>query len=382
MNDNQEPVELPAQPDPRAAVIRHVHRPVLISGMLLGLAVIVLGFVSGGPVGRVALYGLEAYPFALIAVLAYKGITGRVSRVLAWLFAWLALVLLALGSDLMVSYVWPRWGERITASTNVLFVISIVTALMALVPMLRRGFVMALPRLLPLEPANNVHVLALFFVLSVTILMFVPLLVLGNALFLEYARLGEYSQYDPHMDPRLGVIAGLIWMIPCTVVATGYGITRTFSQSLERLGVVKPTWRQLLFAVGCPVILIPLFVGFGFAVEHLWNAAGWPVTDAGLLEQLFTDFLTPTAGILLAVGAGVGEELVVRGLLQPRLGILISNLFFTALHAMQYNGDGLLQVFALGMIMGLIRRRSNTVVCIIIHTLYDAAVILLVLLAG
>ena len=38
-----------------------------------------------------------------------------------------------------------------------------------------------------------------------------------------------------------------------------------------------------------------------------------------------------------------------RGVLQPRLGILLSNLLFTAMHAYQYNWDGLLSVFASGL---------------------------------
>ena len=84
----------------------------------------------------------------------------------------------------------------------------------------------------------------------------------------------------------------------------------------------------------------------------------------------------------MAIGAGVGEELAIRGLLQPRLGIIISNLFFTALHAFQYNGDGLLQVFLFGLVMGLVRRRTNTVVCMIIHTLYDVGIILLFIAAN
>ncbi|MCX7861282.1 MAG: hypothetical protein N2385_14415 [Chloroflexus sp.] len=41
--------------------------------------------------------------------------------------------------------------------------------------------------------------------------------------------------------------------------------------------------------------------------------------------------------MVIGVTAGLGEELGVRGVLQPRLGIWLSNLFFTSLHAFQYN---------------------------------------------
>ena len=298
----------------------------------------------------------------------------------SWLLAWLALVALALLSDMFVSYLWPHWGDRIHSSRNVLFVITAVVTLVVVVPHLRRGFAKAFPRLLPLDPHNNVHILALVMVLSATALLFVPLLVLNNAPFLQYASIGEYAQYHPDMDPRTGAIAGLIWLIPCALVASGYGIKRTFSQSLQRLGVVKPTGRQLLISVLLPVLIVPLFIGIGLLITKLWTVAGWPMTDDTSLERLFGDDMIPTVGILAAIGAGIGEELAIRGLLQPRLGILLSNLFFVALHSFQYHWDGLVAVFLLGLILGLLRRRTNTVVCMIVHGLYDIGVMLLFIL--
>jgi uncharacterized protein len=65
-----------------------------------------------------------------------------------------------------------------------------------------------------------------------------------------------------------------------------------------------------------------------------------------------------------------------RGLLQPRLGILLPNLAFTAAHAFQYAPDALISVFVTGLILGLIRSRSNTSTAAIVHGSYDFFVIL------
>jgi membrane protease YdiL (CAAX protease family) len=62
--------------------------------------------------------------------------------------------------------------------------------------------------------------------------------------------------------------------------------------------------------------------------------------------------------------------------LQPRLGILLSNLFFTAMHALQYHWDALLLVFVIGMALGLIRRRTNTTTSAIVHGTYDFLLIM------
>jgi membrane protease YdiL (CAAX protease family) len=80
--------------------------------------------------------------------------------------------------------------------------------------------------------------------------------------------------------------------------------------------------------------------------------------------------------VLIGVTAGVGEEMAVRGLLQPRIGLFASNLVFTSLHAFQYGPDALLSVFVIGLILGIVRARSNTTTSAIVHGVYDFALVI------
>ena len=73
----------------------------------------------------------------------------------------------------------------------------------------------------------------------------------------------------------------------------------------------------------------------------------------------------------------MGEEVIVRGMLQPRLGILLSNLYFTALHAYQYNWDAPLSVFVFGLALGLVRKGTSTSVCVIVHRRSDFVVVMI-----
>src|SRR5207249_2596266 len=140
-------------------------------------------------------------------------------------------------------------------------------------------------------------------------------------------------------------------------VAVGYGIRRNLWQALERLGLVRPTWRQVAMAVGLAVVLAFVFNDvLDPGIDRLWTWMGWPKTDEKALEQLLGSFFNPLGALVIGVAAGLGEELAVRGVLQPRLGIWLSNLFFTAMHAFQYNWDALLSVFIAGLILGLIRK--------------------------
>jgi membrane protease YdiL (CAAX protease family) len=70
------------------------------------------------------------------------------------------------------------------------------------------------------------------------------------------------------------------------------------------------------------------------------------------------------------LSAGVGEEVTLRGGLQPRLGIPLTALLFAALHV-QYSWFGMGLVFALGLALGLIRKHASTTAAIVVHGIYD-----------
>jgi membrane protease YdiL (CAAX protease family) len=74
--------------------------------------------------------------------------------------------------------------------------------------------------------------------------------------------------------------------------------------------------------------------------------------------------------VLLGASAGIGEEITMRGALQPRLGVWVTALLFASLH-IQYSWYGMICIFALGVLLGAIRQRTNTTVVVVIHTLFD-----------
>ena len=80
--------------------------------------------------------------------------------------------------------------------------------------------------------------------------------------------------------------------------------------------------------------------------------------------------LTVAASIVLGVSAGVGEELLVRGALQPRAGLFWASILFAAGHV-QYTWFGMLTILLLGVALGIVRARANTTTAIVVHGLYD-----------
>ncbi len=66
-------------------------------------------------------------------------------------------------------------------------------------------------------------------------------------------------------------------------------------------------------------------------------------------------------------------------MVQPRYGLLPAALGFAAMHAFQYGPDGLISVLLAGLLLGVVRTRSNTTVAAVVHGGYDLWLLLGVL---
>jgi len=162
-----------------------------------------------------------------------------------------------------------------------------------------------------------------------------------------------------------------IWTVPCAMMAVGYPVIRDARETMERLGFVRPTWAQVGGAIGLAVVLVAVVLASEQVIGAVWRFTGWPRTDTKAFEVLMRPLFTVAGAFVVGITAGVGEELMMRGVLQPRLGIVLPNLLFTSLHAMQYSWDVLLIVFSLGLVLGVVRQRTNTTTAAIVHGTYD-----------
>lgn len=177
-------------------------------------------------------------------------------------------------------------------------------------------------------------------------------------------------------SPPLTVGDLLFQDIPLLALAFfGVGLfsRRSLRSTLERLGLVRPPapywWLVALLA-------IPVFMAVAFGIEALAGAVTpatqKEVTDVSTL--LFSRFNNPAAVIFLGLLAGIVEEILFRGALVPRLGIILTAILFAALHTQYGITFASLEVFVLGIGLGWLRVRSGTITCIIAHAGYDIAV--------
>lgn len=228
----------------------------------------------------------------------------------------------------------------------------------------------ALSRVLPsLRPESPVHTLALA---AVGYLM-------GNAaLSMSPGALDSLAEAGIEAT-LVDVLAQQFAFVLAAFIGAGLLSRRDSAALNERLGLTRPTARQLwtgvswmiffVFLQGCITITWALFQPT--QVEQL----------SGINEALLGNFDTVWEWFLLAAAAGMGEELLFRGALQPVFGILPTSIIFAVAHVQYGLTPATLAIFLLSVVLGIIRKRSNTTVAILVHAGYNFILGLLSLLA-
>lgn len=360
-----------------------------------GLGVIyILMLIAGGELGNVAIAGLEAVPFTILVVLAYAAQSMGGWRKKLALGYWVILVgatglialLLTIAAVALPSLEGVSLGEGATTRmplSSLEQVLRIVSAILALTAAGALSLTCFLPairekaaRLVDIDPKSFVHATALATAVATTLICLVPLLAVNEPPLLPLVQLeGMADRQDPDAQLRT-TLYSLIWAVPASFLAVGFPRRRTFREARERLGLLTPSLRQLIAAGLIVTGLLLVMDRLDDGIELLWNARGWQTTDSKAIERLFGFVSGPIGAVITSVVAGLGEELVFRGVLQPRLGIFLPALMFTSVHALQYDFDALIQVLLLGLILGYVRKRTNTTTSALIHGTYDLALFL------
>jgi hypothetical protein len=215
---------------------------------------------------------------------------------------------------------------------------------------------------LQVDPDNPVHTLALMlfvFVLGteITTLAFTDVLALSQA------------------QPPLGVIDLFSDELPFLLVALagiGLFIRRDARQAAGRLGVAVPAWWHLALALAAAGVFF-VFVSWMDALSHSLTPQIAHRVDQ-TTQHVFGQLGGPFAIVALAVLPGICEELLFRGALQPRFGLVPTALLFTSIHTQYALSLDTLAIFVVAIGLGLIRKYTNTTASSACHTGYNLLV--------
>jgi membrane protease YdiL (CAAX protease family) len=235
----------------------------------------------------------------------------------------------------------------------------------ACLPPIRR----VLARFLPFKADSLVHMLALFLV---------GYLVGQGALALSQGGLEGLAEVAQPTSIYLVAASELVFAL-LGLLGVGFLVRRRGRAVAQRLGLENPQpihWLVGLGSIGVLVVVQILF-GLFWAVVNPEQSQ----TLESINTLLLAEFDTIWEWLILAIAAGIGEELLFRGALQPVFGLPATSVIFALIHIQYGLTPFTVFIAVLALFLGLVRRYYSTTIAIFIHTGYNFTLGLLALLA-
>jgi membrane protease YdiL (CAAX protease family) len=224
-----------------------------------------------------------------------------------------------------------------------------------------------LARVTPLDPDSTIDMSGLCIVLGL----------LGVFIANSLAPMAG-SPPDEELIPSVGLLELLVqaaFFLAIAYIAVGLPYWRDLRAATERLGIVAPDVRTIGIAVVATFAAFLVAALVGLIQQQLDPELSESLNE--IVDQMTGQVQNPIGALVLGASAGIGEEAIFRGALQPRFGILIPSLLFAMLHGPQYGFNvALLGLLGVSIILGLERKYVNTTAAMITHALFNAVQVL------
>lgn len=241
-----------------------------------------------------------------------------------------------------------------------------VVALLLLLPWPRR----LLARIIAIDPARLVHTMALQGALVLVLFSAATAYMVQAMLTVMAAgQGGGLQQLMEEGSSVAGIWAQNVGFVVLSFLGVGLFFGRSPAEAMRRLGWTRAfSWRWYLGAVASGVVMAVL-------VQEVWNRM-MPASQEGI-EKLSEMMFGPIVGtgllgaLTIGLAAGLGEETLFRGAMQPRFGIVLTSLLFAVIHTQYGVSLALVQILAIGLIFGFVRQRANTLTSMAAHASYN-----------
>lgn len=279
----------------------------------------------------------------------------------------LALTGLGTATILLAGWLSAEMGDDALGVRSGLFLLTtgLATGLL-LIPAVRAG----LARLMPINANSIPDMVGLIVMVAAGIMMVWTI----DATFADQEGNGDLAAVD-----GISLVFQALLLVSVAYFAVGGAINRDFSNVRERLGLVMPTPRQVAISL---ILIIPLFIvsAIGGVLTDVFQP-GFTEDIDDIMGEVTRDLINVEGALLIGLTAGIGEEILFRGAIQPKYGIIFTSLLFMLIHVQYGFSFVLVGVFLTSIIFGIQRMKMNTTSCIITHSAYNFSVVMLSTLA-
>jgi membrane protease YdiL (CAAX protease family) len=234
-------------------------------------------------------------------------------------------------------------------------------------PMLRR-FRDGLAQVTPMDAKSPIDFSGLAIIFSIIAFLLYSLLTVEGGDETAVAELGSGEMVT-------SLVMNFLAFVGVAYIAVGYRNYRTGGEATARLGLRMPTIQEI--GIGLAAV-VPAFV-FSMTGSLLTSIFQPEAVDrlTETIDNMTRGVQNPAGALLLGLTTGIGEEVLFRGAIQPRFGILITTILWTLLHTQYEFTWVIVGLLLMGIMLGLIRKHYGTTAAIITHAVYNALVVLL-----
>lgn len=244
-------------------------------------------------------------------------------------------------------------------------------SLISLFPLLRR--LLAKSIFPGFQPDHVVHIWSLFMAGCAAIALTTILALYDPKLFVQ-----NLTVIDLYWSVFFNLIAFVMFVVLASGVGILYPVQAFWSNFTHMLKLSPLTIKDWGLCIGFALGLAAIVTGL--------NGVLLQYTDPEALKTIeaMGDTMAPTdnpmqvvlSGIVIGGCAGVGEELLFRGLMQPVFGLVPTSILFVLTHS-QYGFTPIqLALLLVSLAFGLIRIRYNTTAAMVTHSFYDFFILL------
>lgn len=242
---------------------------------------------------------------------------------------------------------------------SILFIISAIFISLLLYEKFRKNLIKIARLNIDSENPRHYFALLLFFsILFTSIISFLFVSETGKGLF--KTEIVKISVLD--------IVINEIFYIAVAILGYGYLTRKNLTTTLNDLGVKKLSFSNFLFGfiVGIGLIFLVailslIFMNLGFEKED---------------PKWLKDLINIQNAFIIGLSAGICEEILFRGALQPKFGIALTALLFTFLHLQYQASWALFIIFVVGIILGYVRKITDTTTTIVAHSTYNVVTML------
>lgn len=255
------------------------------------------------------------------------------------------------------------FAEPIRAVAGAMGVVGL-WGILCLIPLVRKGLQKSIfPNLNPSLPVHTWSV----FVFGAAVVY------TGLSIFWLY-RPEVFLESFQNVSLPLTVVTTALLFCGFSFLASGPGINGGFKAIWTQLGVTRLPWKTVGWMT---LVALGLTVGLEAFERTLLPHLMSPEMQA-TLQTIMAAFklqgppwMIVLQALLLGLGAGIGEEVLFRGLVQPVFGIIPTAVLFALIHVHYGPTPLLAELFVIGCVLGIIRKKLNTTAAIWVHLCFD-----------